>query len=450
MKIHLIAIGGAVMHNVALALHEAGHEVTGSDDEIYEPAASRLRAKGLLPAGTGWDSARLHSGLDGVILGMHAKADNPELLRARELNLRVWSFPEFMYEHSRNKQRIVIAGSHGKTTITSMVMHVLRGLGRDFDYLVGAQLPGFDTMVRLSESAPVIVLEGDEYLSSPIDRRPKFLLYQPHIALISGVAWDHINVFPTEADYVRQFELLIHSIPKAGTLIYNEKDKPLRRLVNQFSRPDEQYIEGYSLPDYKVKDGKIELRLEGERGPVGVIGRHNLSNISAAWAVCRQLAVDAADFVKQIASFKGAAKRLEKLHDDGQLVLYKDFAHAPSKVAATVDAVTEFYPRWNVVACLELHTFSSLNKEFLPQYRRTMRRAHKRIVFIDRHSLEKKQYPPVSKKELISFFDDSSLEFAESAEELQALLQKLKQGRTVMLMMSSGNWAGMDLLSLVK
>jgi UDP-N-acetylmuramate: L-alanyl-gamma-D-glutamyl-meso-diaminopimelate ligase len=449
MKVHFIAIGGSVMHNLALALHQLGHTVSGSDDEIYDPARSRLEAKGLMPNALGWDANRIHAELDAVIVGMHAKDGNPELDRARSLGVKVWSFPEFLYQHSRNKQRVVICGSHGKTTITSMVMHVLKGVGRKFDYMAGGQVEGFETMVGLSDDAPIIILEGDEYLASPLDKRPKFRVYQPHIALVSGIAWDHINVFPTEAEYIAQFEQLVAQMPKAGAIVYNDEDKEVRRILKRFAKPDEHYLHPYTTPDFKIRDAAFELRTLGAATPLQVIGRHNMSNISGAWEVCKLLAVQPQDFLKHIATFKGAARRLEKIHDDGRNVIFKDFAHSPSKVKATVEAVTELYGKNQVVACLELHTFSSLNKAYLSQYRKTLKGLKHKIVFIDAHTLQMKNYPAISKRELTEAFADDDIQYATNATELQQYIRAAKgPNGNVFLMMSSGNYGGQDLKAL--
>jgi UDP-N-acetylmuramate: L-alanyl-gamma-D-glutamyl-meso-diaminopimelate ligase len=448
MNIHFIAIGGSVMHNLAIALHQLGHKVSGSDDEIYDPARTRLQALGLLPATTGWEPARIHEGLDAVIIGMHAKEGNPELDRARALGLKIWSFPEFLYQHSRNKQRVVICGSHGKTTITSMVMHVLRALGRKFDYMAGGQVEGFETMVGLSDDAPMIVLEGDEYLASPLDRRPKFLVYQPHIALVSGIAWDHINVFPTEDNYIAQFESLIANMPKAGAIVYNDEDKEVRRIIKRYAKPDEHYLHPYSTPDFRVRDGAFELKGKLE-ARLQVIGRHNMSNIAGAWEVCKLLAVTNEEFQRHIATFKGAARRMEKVLDDGRSIIFKDFAHSPSKVKATVEAVLELYKKQQVIACLELHTFSSLNKEFIGQYRKTLKGLKHKIIFIDAHTLRAKNYPAISKSELVEAFGDDEIQYATTVAELQNMLRSATAaGGNVYLMMSSGNYAGQDLKAL--
>lgn len=449
MKVHFIAIGGSVMHNLAIALHRMGHEVTGSDDQIYDPATSKLSAIGILPAEMGWFPERIHAGLDAVVLGMHAKADNPELLQAQALGLKVYSFPEFIYEQSRHKQRIVIAGSHGKTTITAMVMHVLKQLGRKFDYLVGAQLEGFDTMVRLSKDAPIIVLEGDEYLASPIDRRPKFAIYQPHVVAISGIAWDHMNVFPTEAIYQAQFEGLVRDLPKAGILVYNEEDKAVKQIVRQFARDEEHYLHPYTTPDYKIVDWKYEVKLKGHRATVEVIGKHNMANIAAASEVCKQVGIETELFLQHIATFKGAAKRLELFYGDTQNRVYRDFAHAPSKVKATVEAVRELYTKQNVIAVLELHTFSSLNKQFLPQYKRSLRAIKNKVVYIDAQTLAQKGYPPISQREIQDAFDEPGLQYATNTKDLHEIVRAMSQPNgNVVLLMSSGNFGGMDLMDL--
>lgn len=436
------------MHNMAIALHKAGHQITGSDDVIYDPAKSRLEKYGLLPTETGWDPERITPDLDAIILGMHAKPDNPELLKAQALGLPVYSFPEYVYKQSQNKHRVAIAGSHGKTTITSMVMHVLRSLGRDFDYLVGAQLEGFETMVRLTADAPLLVVEGDEYLASPIDRRPKVLLYQPHIALISGIAWDHINVFPTEENYDHQFELLIQAMPKAGSIVYFEPDKKLKKMVKKWAKPDEQYLCPYQVPGYSLKDGQYEIKLEGKKARLQVIGKHNLANIAGAWKVCEQLAVSVEEFLTHIATFTGAAKRLEKFHQDENNLIFRDFAHSPSKVKATVEGVQEMYGKQNVIACLELHTFSSLNKEFIDQYQHTLKAVKQKVIYIDQATLQRKGYPPISKEELVQAFGDPEIEYAQTQEALKTILNGMKGKENVWLMMSSGNFGGIDLMEL--
>lgn len=447
MKVHLIACGGAVMHNLALALHENGHSVSGSDDEIYEPAKSRLAAKGLLPETFGWDASRIHPGLDAVILGMHARADNPELLQAQALGLKLYSFPEFVYEHAKAKKRVVIAGSHGKTTTTSMVMHVLRHNGYDFDYLVGAQLEGFDTMVRLSD-APIMVIEGDEYLASPIDRRPKFLHYQADIAIITGVAWDHMNVFPTFPDYLRQFELLIQSLSAASSLIWCKTDPDLAVLAAHFAGQQFAYE---ALPYTQTETQCVAISPAGQQYPLAVFGDHNMQNLQAARLACLQLGLNDEQFFIAIGSFKGAAKRLQHLsHRAGQnLDIFLDFAHAPSKVKATVAAIKAQFPTRRILACLELHTFSSLNQAFLPQYKGSLNPADSCAVFYDAHTLHMKQMPALDKTYVAAQFEHPALQVFDEATGFHAWLDEALQAENaVLLLMSSGKLGGWDLSAL--
>ncbi len=367
MHIHFIAIGGSAMHNLALALHHKGYIVTGSDDVIFEPSKGRLAAKGLLPELFGWFPEKIHKDLDAVILGMHAKPENPELLRAQELGLTIYSYPEFLYEQSKDKTRVVIGGSHGKTTITSMILHVLNYHGIEVDYMVGAQLDGFDRMVHLTEKNDFMVLEGDEYLSSPIDRRPKFHLYKPNIALLSGIAWDHINVFPTFENYVEQFQIFVDSIVKGGSITYNEEDPEVVKVVEASENAIRKLP--YATPEYSVEDGQTLLETPEGPMPIEIFGKHNLNNLAGAKWICQNMGVDEDDFYEAIATFSGASKRLEKIAEGDSAVVYKDFAHSPSKVAATTNAVKEQYPNRKVIACLELHTYSSFNAEFLKEYK---------------------------------------------------------------------------------
>ena len=363
-RIHFIAIGGAAMHNLALALHQKGFNVSGSDDEINEPSKTRLANAGILPPQIGWFPEKITKELDGVILGMHARADNPELLKAQEIGMPVYSYPEYLYEHSKDKTRVVIGGSHGKTTITAMILHVLKTLGRDFDYMVGAKLEGFDTMVRLS-NAPLIILEGDEYLSSPVDRRPKFHLYHAEIALISGIAWDHINVFPTYDIYVEQFRIFANQIPATGKLIYCLNDAEVKLVAESDSVKAERIP--YSIPENEIVNGITYLHTKEGKVALAVFGEHNLQNLEGARNVCEQIGVDASTFYKAISTFTGAARRLELLGRNESVAVYKDFAHSPSKLKATTNAVRSQFPDRKLIACMELHTFSSLNEDFLAQ-----------------------------------------------------------------------------------
>ena len=445
--IHLIAVGGSIMHNLALALHRRGAQVTGSDDEIFEPAASRLAAAGLLPAQEGWDAARITPGLAAVIVGMHARPDNPELLRAQELGLKIYSFPEYIYEASRDKQRIVIGGSHGKTSITACILHVLRYHGRRFDYAVGAQLTGFDLMVQLTDDAPIIIIEGDEYLSSPVDRRPKFHLYQHHIGVISGISWDHINVFPTEEIYREQFRIFADMTPKAGVLIYDRDDEQTQ-LVAVPSRPDVAYI-GYGPHEHVIRNGKtFLLNKKDEEVPVQVFGEHNLRNISAAKEVCKQLGIKGKDFFKAVASFPGAARRLELVREGATSVVYKDFAHAPSKLKATATALKKQFPQRRLVACLELHTFSSLNPAFLPQYAHCFDAPDVAVVYFNPHVLAHKRLPPLAAATVAEAFRRPDIKIITDSLELAVFLRAQAWGNANLLLMSSGTFDGLDLAAL--
>lgn len=380
MRIHFIAIGGAAMHNLALALHYKGYQISGSDDAIFEPSYSRLKAQGLLPENFGWFPEKITESLDAIVLGMHAKVDNPELKRAQELGVKIYSYPEFLFEQSKNKTRVVIGGSHGKTTITSMILHVLNYHGIEVDYMVGAQLDGFDTMVHLTDYNDFIVLEGDEYLSSAIDMRPKFHLYRPNIALLSGIAWDHINVFPTYENYVEQFSIFTDSIINGGIMVYNEEDLEVVSVVEASENPIRKLP--YKTAEYYIENGQTLLITPEGDMPVEIFGKHNLSNLSGAKWICQNMGIDENDFYEAIASFKGASKRLEKIGETESNVAYKDFAHSPSKVKATTQAVKSQYPNRKLIACLELHTYSSLNAEFLNEYEGTLEDADEAVVFI--------------------------------------------------------------------
>ncbi len=436
------------MHSLAIALKQQGHQVSGSDDHIYDPAASRLSEHGVLPPTEGWHPDRIHPDLDAVILGMHAFEDNPELARARALELPIYSFPAFIYEQARQKQRIVIAGSYGKTTTTAMVMHVLEAAGKKFDYLVGAQVEGFDNPVRLSEDAPMIVMEGDEYLASRIDPRPKFMLYKPHIAVITGISWDHINVFPTEDVYEEQFANLLHDLDKAANIIYCEEDPRLRALVETYTDANSQYRHPYATPKYKVKNGRYEVKLEGEQAVVPLMGRHNMTNLAAAWRVCRQVGIEIEAFFQHLQSFKGAATRLELIEETPVQVLIRDYAHAPAKVKASVEAVHERYPDRKLIAVVELHTFSSLDANYLPFYQQTLKQADHCIVFVDPEALVRRRLPPITTGQLREAFKEKNLIHVGKAEALQQAIVQLRTGKDALLMMSSGNFGGLPLDAL--
>lgn len=434
------------MHNLAIALHKKGFVVSGSDDQIVEPSGGRLARYGLLPEAMGWDESRITPDLDAVILGMHAFTDNPELLKAKALGLKIYSYPEYIYEQTKTKLRVVIGGSHGKTTITSMILHVLNYYKRDFDYLVGAQLEGFDTMVKVTDEAPLIVIEGDEYLASPIDRRPKFHLYKANIAVISGIAWDHINVFPTFEEYIQQFDLFIDTIIPGGKLFYCETDPVLTNLVKASKSPVEKT--GYAIPAHEVKDGITYLL--PEKTALNVFGDHNLMNLNAAKMVCGALDISAEDFDAAIASFKGAAKRLELLYSKENTSVYKDFAHSPSKLKATIDAVKSQFVGRKLIACIELHTFSSLNKNFLLQYENTMDRADQAIVYIDEKTFEHKKIEPFSNLDVQTAFKNSNLQFFNDVRQLEKYLLDINFNNTNLLLMSSGNFSGIDLVKLAR
>lgn len=444
MRTHFIAIGGSAMHNLALALHNKGYQVTGSDDAIFEPSKTRLEKKGLLPPAMGWFPEKITTDIEAVILGMHAKADNPELLKAQALGLKIYSYPEFLYEQSKNKTRVVIGGSHGKTTITSMILHVMQFHGVNVDYMVGAQLEGFDTMVHLTDDNDFIVLEGDEYLSSPTDRRPKFHLYQPNIALISGIAWDHINVFPTYENYVEQFETFIKLITNGGMLVYNENDPEVKRVAEAATNPIRKMP--YHTPNYSVKDGVTMLETPEGDMPIEVFGAHNLNNLAGAKWICQAMGVDEADFYEAIASFKGASKRLEKIAQSANNVAYKDFAHSPSKVSATTQAVKHQYPDRKLIACLELHTYSSLNPAFLSEYEGALNAADVAVVFYSPDAVKIKKLDEITADQIGRAFNRKDLIIYTNPAAFKEYLFHLKfdTEKIALLLMSSGNYGGLD------
>jgi len=442
MRIHFIAIGGAAMHNLALALHLKGDTITGSDDEIFNPSKNRLAAKGILPEKFGWFPEKITNNLDALVLGMHAKADNPELLKAQELGLKIYSYPEFLYEQSKNKTRVVIGGSHGKTTITSMILHVMHFHDRDVDYMVGAQLEGFDVMVKLTHDNDFIVLEGDEYLSSPIDRRPKFHLYKPNIALISGIAWDHINVFPTYEGYVDQFRIFVDSIVEGGSITYNIEDITVKKIVEASENTIRKFP--YETPTYQVEDGITLLETNEGPMPIGIFGKHNLNNLAGAKWICQQMGIDEDDFYEAISTFQGASKRLEKIAESKDCIAYKDFAHSPSKVVATTNALKNQFPDRKLVACLELHTYSSLNPEFLNEYKGTLNEADLAVVFYSPHALQIKKLQEISAEQIANAFQRDDLVIFTSPDEFKTFLFSQQFKNTSLLLMSSGNYGGLD------
>ena len=447
MKVHFIAIGGSVMHQLAIALKKKGYEVTGSDDEIFEPASSNLSREGILPASIGWHPERINAALDAIILGMHAKDDNPELRKAKELGLKIYSFPEYIYEESKQKTRVVVGGSHGKTTTTSMIMHVMRQAGKPFDYLVGAKLEGFDQSVNITD-APVIVCEGDEYPASAIEKRPKFHFLFPHIAILTGIAWDHINVFPTFEFYLQQFTIFMDKIQPGGLLIYNETDPVLKKLV--LEHPSTIRKIRYGIPENNISNGETQIVLEGVKGKLKVFGDHNLLNLHAAWLACRELGLAPADFLNAISGFTGAAKRLELLARGENLSVYRDFAHAPSKVKATIEAVRKQFPSRKLIAVLELHTYSSLNGAFMKEYSHAMEEADVAAVFYSRHALELKRMPALPKEKVYEGFGKEGLKVLNERSELEQWLNNNNYSNACLLLMSSGNYDGFDISAFAR
>lgn len=442
MRIHFIAIGGSAMHNLALALHHKGYHISGSDDEIFEPSKSRLAKQGLLPEKMGWFPEQISSEIDAIILGMHAKADNPELLKAQEIGLKIYSYPEFIYEQSKYKTRVVIGGSHGKTTITSMILHVLHYHDREVDFMVGAQLEGFDTMVHLTQENDFILLEGDEYLSSPLDRRPKFHWYQPNIALLSGIAWDHINVFPTLQNYIEQFQIFVDTMSNGSTLVYNQEDETLTKIAEEATKPTRKHP--YKTPEFTIEDGETFLETPEGPMPLEIFGKHNLQNLAGAKWICQHMGVDEEDFYEAIATFKGASKRLEKIAATPKAVVYKDYAHSPSKVQATTNAVKAQYANRNLIACLELHTYSSLNAEFLVEYKNALNKADEAVVFYSPKAIQIKQLEEINEQQIFEAFGRTDLKVFTKPDAFQEFLRAKHFQNDVLLLMSSGNYGGLD------
>ncbi|MCU0407471.1 MAG: Mur ligase family protein [Bacteroidales bacterium] len=447
MRVHFIAIGGAVMHNLAIALHRKGYQVTGSDDEIFEPSRSRLASHGLLPQQAGWFPEKLDADTGTVILGMHAKEGNPELEKARELGLKIYSFPEYLYEQTKDKKRIVVAGSHGKTTTTAIIMHVFRKLGLEFDYMVGSQIDGFDTMVGLSSGSKLAVFEGDEYLTSALDRRPKFHLYMPDIAIINGIAWDHMNVFPTYENYVEQFRIFTAKITPGGTLIYYADDEEVKKVA--LTAPEGINRVPYRTHGYFQNKEGFFAATHNRVVPVRIFGEHNMQNLSAAKAACLAAGVPEDDFYEAVKSFDGTSKRLQKILENDKGVVYLDFAHSPSKVKATTEAVAERYRGRKIIACLELHTFSSLSRDFLPGYRGTLDSATEAFVYFNPHAVELKKLAPVSKEEIAAAFGKTSVRVFDNSDAMFSEIRNLGYDSHVYLFMSSGDFNGYDIASLL-
>ncbi|MDC6470334.1 Mur ligase family protein [Flavobacteriales bacterium] len=443
MNFHFIAIGGSAMHNLAIALHLKGERVTGSDDEIFSPSKERLESHGLLPTKIGWNPDYINSEIDNIILGMHARIDNPELVKAKELKIPIFSYPEFIYQQTKDQLRVVIGGSHGKTSITSMILHVLTKNNIKHNYMVGAQLEGFDCMVKLSDDSKIAIIEGDEYLSSPIDRRPKFHLYQPNIAVISGIAWDHINVFPTFENYIDQFNIFAQEINIEGTLIYCEEDQELNNMINSNSYVCE--LTPYKTHNFEI-DNNITLITDNNKQmiPIEIFGIHNLQNLRAAQLVCRKLGVEDTDFYSAIKDFKGASKRMELVKENNQSSFYKDFAHSPSKLKATTSALKQQFPNRKLVACMELHTFSSLNLDFLKFYHKSMSNADEAFVYFNEETILHKRLEKIEKKDVYDAFGTSNLKVFTSSKELQSNLFSKDWTNSNLLMMSSGTFDGLD------
>lgn len=448
MKIHFISIGGSIMHQLAIALHRKGYEVSGSDDEIFEPAKSNLQKEGILPTEMGWHPERITADLDAVILGMHARKENPELQKAESLGLKIYSFPEYIYEESKNKTRVVVGGSHGKTTTTSMIMHVLKENQQAFDYMVGAKLAGFDQSVNIT-NAPTIVCEGDEYLASALKPVPKFHFLKPNIAVLTGIAWDHINVFPTFDIYLEQFRIFINKIEAGGTLIYNATDSTLKEVVEASTRTDIRF-QPYDVPTHRIIDGVTFVTIDGIEQQLSVFGDHNLLNMHAAYLACKDLGISTADFLKTIASFTGASKRLELMSKNDNLNVYRDFAHAPSKVKATIDAVKHQFPQRKLYAVLELHTYSSLNEDFMQQYKGAMAQADVAVVFYSKHALTLKQMPDLHPDVIKKGFDENNLTVLNTKDALETWLHSNDYHNSVLLLMSSGNYDGIDLVTFAQ
>lgn len=447
MNVHLVAIGGSVMHQLAIALKLKGYTISGSDDEIFEPASTNLGLHGILPDELDWFPDKIHTGLDAVILGMHARADNPELARAAALGVPIYSFPEYIYQESKTKTRVAIGGSHGKTTTTAMIMHVLKKCNKPFDYLVGAKLQGFNQSVNISD-APILISEADEYPASALQRIPKFHFLYPHIAVITGIAWDHINVFPTYEGYVEQFSIFINKIEPNGVLIYNEADEELNKLIKKISRTDIN-LKPYQLPEFSIQKGITNLVLEGEHTNLKVFGNHNLLNIHAAFLVCKELGLSAKEFTTSISDFTGAAKRLELIYESDVTNVYRDFAHAPSKVKASIAAVKQQFPSRQLIAVIELHTYSSLNEAFMTEYNGAAKDADICIVFYSSHALEIKRMPPLPKEAVTKGFNKENLVVITDKNELKEWLQKHTYDNTNILLMSSGNYDGLDVTKVI-
>ncbi|MFN8239371.1 MAG: Mur ligase family protein [Bacteroidales bacterium] len=446
MRVHFIAIGGAVMHNLAITLHLKGYKVTGSDDEIFEPSRTRLEKYGLLPESRGWHPELLSGEIDTVILGMHARGDNPELARAKELGLKILSFPEYLYGETAGKKRIVVAGSHGKTTTTAMIMHALKTAGVKFDYMVGSAIDGYESMVGLSDEAGIAVFEGDEYLSSAVERRPKFHFYKPDIAIINGIAWDHMNVFPTFDNYLEQFRIFVSTITPGGYLVYFEGDENVRKIAE--GAPVNINKIPYRSLGFKQDENGFHALAGSRMVPLQVFGEHNMQNMSAAREACLAAGLTDEQFFGAMPGFAGTSRRLQKIAESDRSIVYLDFAHAPSKVKATVDAVAARFPDRELIAVLELHTFSSLNSDFLPQYSGTLDRAGKAFIYFNPHAVEMKKLKPLSRSDIAGYFGVDVNRVYDDSRKLFNDIGLIAARKNVYLLMSSGDFDGMDLTGL--
>ena len=447
MKLHFIAIGGSAMHNLAIALQKNDNIITGSDDEIFEPSKSRLEKYGLMPEKMGWDASNINKELDAIILGMHARENNPELLEAKKLGLKIYSYPEYIFEQTKNKLRIVVGGSHGKTSITSMIIHVMHFHKIDVDYMVGAQLQGFDCMVKLTEKSKYAIIEGDEYLSSPIDRRPKFHLYKPDVAIISGIAWDHINVFPTFENYIEQFDIFANLLPNNGTLIYAALDKNVEEVANRLEKLNVTKLP-YRIHPHTIENGITFLKTYDGNIPLKIFGDHNLQNLNAAKLACSKMGVTHKMFYEAIASFEGASKRLELVNETSDSAFYKDFAHSPSKLQATTEALQKQFPNRKLIAVMELHTFSSLNEEFLLHYKDSMQNADEALIYFSPHTMEHKKLKSISPELVKNAFGKGNISVFTSPESLYKSIMEKNWSNTNLLMMSSGTFDGLDMKKL--
>ena len=447
-RVHFIAIGGSVMHNLAITLKQLGYEVSGSDDKIYDPSKSRLEKYNLLPENLGWFPELIDKEIDFIVLGMHAKKDNPELLKALDLDCKIYSYPELIFEFSKSKTRITIGGSHGKTTVSSMILHVLDFYDIKVDYLLGAQIEGFENMVHITDDNEFILIEGDEYLSSPIDNSPKFHKYNSNIAVITGIAWDHINVFPSFENYISQFEKFIETITDGGVLVFNELDELVLDIVNKSEKTIRKI--GYGKPNFEIVDGVTYVKTSEGDVPLKVFGDHNLSNLSAAKQICALMGVFDDEFFAAIASFKGASKRLETIYRDNNKIIIKDFAHSPSKLKATIDAVKNQFSNKNIIAVYELHTYSSFNQKFIKEYLNSMSSADKKIVYYDDEVLKIRSEFKINEKIIKDSFGSDDLIVISKKSMLEQSISKINLYNTVLLMMSSGNFSSIDMLSVVK